>query len=162
MKNFITFISDHLPVDCLCWWNRFAYHFNNCFLESLSIFIGKSDYNPILTMERIWNIEGEFMRNPDLRLEDVREIQDWLQNQPHLPYVSGEFNLVIFNQIWSWFKIDFHLEFEIVLFLHSNYYELEATKTTIEHYYTCRASYKELFTCHDLNSKGLLQAHEAV
>lgn len=50
-------------------------------------------------MERIWNIEGEFMRNPDLRLEDVREIQDWLQNQPHLPYVSGEFNLVIFNQI---------------------------------------------------------------
>uniref|UniRef100_A0A336M8A8 CSON013466 protein n=1 Tax=Culicoides sonorensis TaxID=179676 RepID=A0A336M8A8_CULSO len=92
-------------------------------------------------MERIWKIEGEFMRNPDLRLEDVREIREWLQTQQHIPHIS---------------------EFEIVLFLHSNYYELEATKMTIEHYYTCRTSYKEFFSNLDLNSKGLLQAHEAI
>lgn len=41
-------------------------------------------------MEKCFKIEAEIKRNPDLRLEDLWTIKDWVEKQPHLPHISGK------------------------------------------------------------------------
>lgn len=77
----------------------------------------------------------EYAKNADaLRTEDVTAILEWVKGQPHLPAVS---------------------EFEAILFLHSNYYDLAETQKTIENYYTLRTNYTEFFGARDITSAEL-------
>lgn len=36
-------------------------------------------------------IQKEFTKNPEMKLEDIQSIRDWLKQQPHLPqeYITG-------------------------------------------------------------------------
>lgn len=74
------------------------------------------------------SVEEEFAKNKELKKDDLQHLRDWCSKQPHLPKIT-----------------DNHL----ILFLHSNYYRLEPSKTTIENYYTCRTHVVEFFTNRD-------------
>lgn len=83
-------------------------------------------------------VEEEQQKNPELRKEDLEAIKEWCSKQAHLPKIS---------------------ESEIVIFLHSNYYLLEPTKTTIENYYTSRTHLPEFFANRDpIGSKEIREA----
>uniref|UniRef100_A0A336MDN5 CSON013467 protein n=2 Tax=Culicoides sonorensis TaxID=179676 RepID=A0A336MDN5_CULSO len=86
-------------------------------------------------------VEDEYRKNPELKKEDVESLIQWAKSQPHLPPVS---------------------EMEAILFLHSNYFDMEKAKKTLENYYTQRTQYTELFKDRDTNSDGLQQAHKTV
>lgn len=73
-------------------------------------------------------LEEEIKNNPELRIEDIKTLRDWYDQQPHLPKISDK---------------------ELSLFLHSNYYRLEPTKTTIDSYFTIRTRVPEFFSNRD-------------
>ncbi|CAG5076952.1 Similar to Ttpal: Alpha-tocopherol transfer protein-like (Mus musculus) [Cotesia congregata] len=60
-------------------------------------------------------LEEELKKNPELKEADLQSLREWCEKQPHLPKM---------------------LDSELVLFLHSNYYRIEPTKTTIDTFYT--------------------------
>lgn len=70
----------------------------------------------------------EKKKNPELTDTDIDNLREWLQKQPHLPKMEDN---------------------EIALFLHSNYYRMEPTKSTIETYYTLRTHVPEFFANRD-------------
>ncbi|XP_032686048.1 alpha-tocopherol transfer protein-like isoform X2 [Odontomachus brunneus] len=82
--------------------------------------------------------EKEKKKNPELKDSDVQILKEWCAKQPHLPKIS---------------------DFQYALFLHSNYYRMEPTKTTIEAYYTSRTHLPEFFCDRDpLGTKTLREA----
>ena len=82
--------------------------------------------------------EKELEKNPELKKSDIESLKDWHAKQPHLPKISDT---------------------EFALFLHSNYYRLEPTKTTIDTFYTARTHVPEFFSNRDpLGNKGLRAA----
>ncbi|GAB1861595.1 Alpha-tocopherol transfer protein-like [Camponotus japonicus] len=86
--------------------------------------------------------EEELKRNPELKEADVQMLREWCEKQPHLPKVSDS---------------------ELALFLHSNYYRLEPTKTTIDTFFTVRSHVPEFFCNRDLiNNKELKKASTIV
>lgn len=88
-------------------------------------------------MKRI-TLEDEMKKNPQLKLSDIQLLREWCEKQPHLPKIEDSF---------------------LALFLHSNYYQMEPTKNTIENYYTTRTHLPELFCNRDpLGQKELRQA----
>ncbi|XP_033216954.1 alpha-tocopherol transfer protein-like isoform X2 [Belonocnema kinseyi] len=83
-------------------------------------------------------LEEELKRNPELRKEDIEALREWCEKQPHLPKMTDS---------------------ELVIFLHSNYYLMEPTKSTIENYYTSRTHLPEFFSNRDpIGSKELREA----
>ncbi|XP_018393623.1 PREDICTED: alpha-tocopherol transfer protein-like [Cyphomyrmex costatus] len=79
----------------------------------------------------------EMKKNPQLILSDVQSLREWCEKQPHLPKIEDSF---------------------LALFLHSNYYQMEPTKNTIENYYTTRTHLPDIFCNRDsLQEKGLQQ-----
>ncbi|KAL0129291.1 hypothetical protein PUN28_004178 [Cardiocondyla obscurior] len=79
--------------------------------------------------------EEEKKKNPELKDSDIQILKDWSVKQAHLPKI---------------------LDVEYVLFLHSNYYRIEAAKNTIEEYYTSRTHMTEFFCDRDpLGTKHL-------
>ena len=79
--------------------------------------------------------EEELRRNPELKKADVQSLRDWCSKNPHLPKISDS---------------------ELALFLHSNYYYVEPTKSTIDTFYTIRSHIPEFFTNRDpIGSKDL-------
>lgn len=36
------------------------------------------------------SMEEEIHRNPELKAEDIKHVQEWLQGQAHLPKMCGE------------------------------------------------------------------------
>ncbi|XP_018337428.1 PREDICTED: alpha-tocopherol transfer protein-like [Trachymyrmex septentrionalis] len=83
-------------------------------------------------------LEEEMKKNPQLKLSDIQSLKEWCKKQPHLPKIEDNF---------------------LALFLHSNYYQMEPTKNTIENYYTTRTYLPEIFCSRDpLEEKGLRQA----
>ncbi|KAG5333139.1 TTPAL protein, partial [Acromyrmex charruanus] len=79
--------------------------------------------------------DEEKKKNPELKDADIQILKDWCMKQPHLPKI---------------------LDIEYVLFLHSNYYHIEAAKNTIEEYYTSRTHMPEFFSDRDpLGTKQL-------
>ncbi|XP_003399181.1 alpha-tocopherol transfer protein-like [Bombus affinis] len=86
--------------------------------------------------------EDELKNNPDLKEEDMQMLRDWYKKQPHLPKITDS---------------------ELVLFLHSNYYRMEPTKTTIDAYYTVRSHVPEFFSNRDpLGSKELRKSFQTI
>ncbi|XP_014219023.1 alpha-tocopherol transfer protein-like [Copidosoma floridanum] len=82
--------------------------------------------------------EEELKKNPELKESDVQALRDWCAKQPHLPNITDT---------------------ELALFLHSNYYRLEPTKSTIDAFYTVRTHVPEFFANRDpLSVKELRQA----
>jgi hypothetical protein len=89
-------------------------------------------------MNRIKRIskEEEFKKNPELKEKDIQHLRNWCAKQGHLPKNINDNDLI--------------------LFLHSNYYRLEPTKTTIENYFTCKTHIPEFFSDRDpLGSKEI-------
>ncbi|XP_025994094.1 alpha-tocopherol transfer protein-like [Solenopsis invicta] len=83
-------------------------------------------------------LEEEMEKNPQLKLSDIQSLKEWCEKQPHLPKIEDSF---------------------LALFLHSNYYQIEPTKKTIENYYTTRTHIPEFFCNRDpLAEKDLRQA----
>ncbi|KAL7292793.1 hypothetical protein TKK_0013621 [Trichogramma kaykai] len=87
-------------------------------------------------------LEEELKRNPELNLSDIKSLREWLNKQPHLPPMTDS---------------------ELALFLHSNYYRLEPTKSTIDTFYSVRTHVPEFFDSRDpLNDPGLEQIMKVV
>lgn len=85
--------------------------------------------------------EEAFKNNPNLKKSDLQIIRDWLGKQPHLPEVEDIY---------------------LMLFLHSNYYQLEPTKTTIENFYTVRTHVPEFFSQRDPFLKELREQFNVI
>ncbi|XP_046679513.1 alpha-tocopherol transfer protein-like [Homalodisca vitripennis] len=79
-------------------------------------------------------LEDEFKKNPELKAEDIEEIQTWIKTQPHLPTVP---------------------DLMIVLFLHACQWNLEDTKKTIDIYYTLKTEITEFFADRDPTSQEI-------
>uniref|UniRef100_A0A182JKZ8 Uncharacterized protein n=1 Tax=Anopheles atroparvus TaxID=41427 RepID=A0A182JKZ8_ANOAO len=88
------------------------------------------------------NVEEQYRKYAgQLLASDVQRLGDWARTQPHLPSIN---------------------ESELMLFLHSNYYDLEAAQRTIESYYTFRTSCKNMFGNRDFNREAIQIAMNVV
>ncbi|XP_054282835.1 alpha-tocopherol transfer protein-like isoform X2 [Macrosteles quadrilineatus] len=85
--------------------------------------------------------ETEYEKNPELKKEDIAELRSWMKSQPHLPIVNDE---------------------QLILFHHSCYFNLEATKSCIEVYYTTRTNTPEFFHNRDLTRPELKKGLEVL
>ncbi|XP_031783357.1 alpha-tocopherol transfer protein-like [Nasonia vitripennis] len=87
-------------------------------------------------------LEEELKKNPELKKSDIESLQNWCAKQPFLPKISDS---------------------ELAIFLHSNYYLMEPTKTTIDTFYTIRTHVPEFFTNRDpVGSKELRKMFNTV
>ncbi|XP_043259525.1 alpha-tocopherol transfer protein-like [Colletes gigas] len=92
----------------------------------------------MLSLPYPFSLEEELKKNPEIKVSDIEMLREWCDKQQHLPKVS-----------------DLHL----ILFLHSNYYSMEAAKTTAENFFTIRSHVPEFFSMRNpLGSKELRQA----
>lgn len=82
-------------------------------------------------------LEEEFKKNPELKDEDLNALKEWVAKQPHLPPITEE---------------------QLALFLHSCYYRIEPTKSTIDNYFTIRTHAPEIFGNRDPTSKETKEA----
>ncbi|XP_071639835.1 alpha-tocopherol transfer protein-like [Temnothorax longispinosus] len=85
---------------------------------------------------KLVSFEEELKNNPELKEADIQMLKEWCKKQPHLPKISDS---------------------ELALFLHSNYYRLEPTKTTIDTFYTVRTHVPEFFCNRDPNNNKELK-----
>ncbi|XP_076289828.1 uncharacterized protein LOC143213657 [Lasioglossum baleicum] len=87
-------------------------------------------------------LEEILKNNPEIKKSDIEVLREWCEKQPHLPKI---------------------VDLLLVLFLHSNYYSIEAAKHTVENFYTLRSHVPEFFSSRDpLGSKELRQAFNVV
>lgn len=85
-----------------------------------------------------FDLEEERKTNPELTDQDLQILREWCEKQPHLPKIPDAY---------------------LVMFLHSNYYRLEPTKSTIENYFTIRTHVPEFFSNRDpIGCKDLRKA----
>ncbi|XP_075227276.1 alpha-tocopherol transfer protein-like [Lycorma delicatula] len=74
------------------------------------------------------SIEDETKKNPNLTVDKIKEIRDWITTQEHLPNITDH---------------------NIVMFIHSCKYDLERAKLTIDLHFTYRTLMKDIFTKRD-------------
>ncbi|XP_017781319.1 PREDICTED: alpha-tocopherol transfer protein-like [Nicrophorus vespilloides] len=74
------------------------------------------------------DVENLYKTCKDLKREDIEVLQEWLKMQPHLPQIT---------------------ELQLILFLHSCYYSIEAAKKSIDNFYTARTHCPEIFKNRD-------------
>jgi len=95
-----------------------------------------------MTSIKLISFDEELKKNSELKESDIQILREWCEKQPHLPKISNS---------------------ELALFLHSNYYRLEPTKTTIDTFFTVRTHVPEFFSNRDpINNKELKKATETV
>uniref|UniRef100_A0A182LVQ2 CRAL-TRIO domain-containing protein n=1 Tax=Anopheles culicifacies TaxID=139723 RepID=A0A182LVQ2_9DIPT len=88
------------------------------------------------------NVEDQYRKYAgELRASEVQKLREWASSQPHLPPIT---------------------ELELILFLHSNYYDLEAAQRTIECYYTFRTNCKNLFGNRNLETNAIQTAMDVL
>ncbi|XP_018337421.1 PREDICTED: alpha-tocopherol transfer protein-like [Trachymyrmex septentrionalis] len=91
---------------------------------------------------KLVSFEEELKKNPELKESDIQILREWCKKQTHLPKMSDS---------------------ELTLFLHSNYYQLEPTKITIDTFFTVRTHVPEFFCNRDLiNDKEVKKATKTV
>ncbi|XP_053689387.1 alpha-tocopherol transfer protein-like [Sabethes cyaneus] len=78
-----------------------------------------------------------YMHFPELHKQDVEELNHWAREQLHLPPIS---------------------ELQLIQFLFSNYYDMDAAKRTIEAYFTFRTNCKDFFRHRDVTLEPLKQS----
>ncbi|KZC12772.1 Alpha-tocopherol transfer protein-like [Dufourea novaeangliae] len=89
-----------------------------------------------------FSLEDELKKNPEIKMSDIEMLREWCEKQQHLPKIS---------------------DMLLILFLHSNYYSIEAAKNTAENFFTIRSHVPEFFSNRDpLGSKDLRQAFNVV
>lgn len=88
-----------------------------------------------------FDVAAAMKKNPELKQSDIEILREWSQKQGHLPLIPD----VLF-----------------ILFLHSNYYNVESAKTTIENYYTIKSHIPEVFNARDPFSKEVRDALRVV
>ncbi|XP_076670789.1 uncharacterized protein LOC143370057 [Andrena cerasifolii] len=92
----------------------------------------------VLPLPYPFSLEEELKKNPEIKMSDIEMLREWCEKQQHLPKVP-----------------DLHL----IMFLHSNYYSMEAAKNTAENFFTIRSLVPEFFSNRDpLGLKELRQA----
>uniref|UniRef100_A0A1B6M8G4 Uncharacterized protein n=1 Tax=Graphocephala atropunctata TaxID=36148 RepID=A0A1B6M8G4_9HEMI len=79
-------------------------------------------------------LEDEFKKNPELKAEDIENIQTWMKTQPHLPPVP---------------------DLMVVMFLQACQWDLKLTKKTIDMYYTLKTELTEFFADRDPTSQEI-------
>lgn len=89
-----------------------------------------------MTSIKLVSFEEELKKNPELKEADIQTLREWCEKQPHLPKISDS---------------------ELALFLHSNYYRLEPTKTSIDTFFTVRTHVPEFFCSRDPNNNKELK-----
>jgi len=95
-----------------------------------------------MSIAKEFTLEEEMKKNPQLELSDIQSLKEWCEKQPHLPKVEDNF---------------------LALFLHTNNYRVEPTKSTIENYYTIRTHIPEFFCDRDpVGNKELRQIFKVV
>lgn len=94
-----------------------------------------------MTSIKCITLEEEMKKNPELKIEDIKILKEWCEKQLHLPKIQ---------------------DVQLAIFLHSNYYQLEPTKNTIENYYTIRTQVPELFSDRDIKSEKLQEALKVI
>ncbi|KAI5695673.1 hypothetical protein M8J75_001756 [Diaphorina citri] len=86
--------------------------------------------------------DEEYKKNPDLKKEDIQALRQWMLTQPHLPQDVPEETLILIH--------------------HSCYFDLEASKSCIEVYFTTRTNTPEFFCKRDINRPELLAQSKVV
>lgn len=89
-------------------------------------------------MKRI-QIEALYDKYPKLRKEDVEKIQAWLITQPHLPE---------------------NTDLEVAIFLFCCDFSVEACKTRMDNYYTCRTKMNFAFSSRDIAADDMDIHHD--
>lgn len=80
---------------------------------------------------------------PNRIQEDVKQIREWIQKQPHLKIKNGKNLLYIFSIV-----VDFNIILDdqwILSFLRACKFSLQRTKEKLDLYYTLRSLSPELF-----------------
>ncbi|XP_046141074.1 uncharacterized protein LOC114879609 [Osmia bicornis bicornis] len=89
-----------------------------------------------------YSIEEELKKNPQIKVSDIEMLREWCEKQQHLPKMS---------------------DLLLLMFLHSNYFSMEAAKNTVENFFTIRSHVPEFFSNRDpLGSKEVRQALNTV
>jgi len=91
----------------------------------------------------MWKVtlEDEYKKNPELRGEDIQEVQSWIGKQPHLPAIT---------------------DLDIVMFIQACQWDVEQAKETIESYYTYRTSLPDFFGSRDPISKEIQDISQVI
>lgn len=85
---------------------------------------------------KLADVPSIYSKDPKLNNEDVAKLAEWTKTQPHLPELEGNLTTKLTHPESRIFV----LELQLILFLHSCYYDLEHAKITIENYFTARTS----------------------
>lgn len=72
-----------------------------------------------------FEVEKELEKNKELKKQDLDNLKAWLECQPHLPKMPDQ---------------------QVILFLHSCYYNNEITKQVIDNFFSMRAHCPEFFS----------------
>ncbi|KAL3275390.1 hypothetical protein HHI36_020154 [Cryptolaemus montrouzieri] len=86
-------------------------------------------------------VQREYQNDKKLKQEDVKMLEVWLEGQPHLPKMTEQ---------------------EIIWFLKSCYYSNEATKITIDNYFTMKTMSPEILGNKDVTRKNFQQNMDVV
>ncbi|KAI4488563.1 hypothetical protein M0802_011511 [Mischocyttarus mexicanus] len=89
----------------------------------------------------VYSLEEYLKKNPDVQKSELQIIRDWINKQPHLPKLN---------------------DVQLILFLHSNYYQLEPTKITIENFLTFKTHVTEFFGNRDPFLKEIRSHHSVI